>query len=122
MDYGEQSIIEWKDRKRILGMPISFTRYKLVNTKDWSKIFVKTGLLFTQEEEVNLYRIYDITMTSSLGEKIFGVGTLVLYSKDESTPCLVLRHIKNPKQIRNLLTTKIEEEKVKRGLRLTEFN
>ena len=31
----------WKDRKRILGMPISFTKYAL--TED--RIFMETGLL-----------------------------------------------------------------------------
>ena len=121
-NWGEHSKVTWKDRKRILGMPITFTRYFLVEDPDWTKVFVKTGLLFTREEEVNLYRIYDITMTSSLGEKIFGVGTIILYSKDESTPTLVIRHVKNPTHVRNLLANKIEEEKAKRGFRIAEFN
>ena len=121
-NWGEGSQVVWKDRKRILGMPISFTRYYLVDNPDWTKVFVKTGLLFTREEEVNLYRIYDISLTSSLGEKIFGVGTIVLYSKDESTPTLVIRHVKNPTYVRNMLADKIEEEKAKRGFRVAEFN
>ncbi len=121
-NWGEGSQVVWKDRKRILGMPISFTRYYLVDNSDWTKVFVKTGLLFTREEEVNLYRIYDISLTSSLGEKIFGVGTIVLYSKDESTPTLVIRHVKNPTYVRNMLADKIEEEKAKRGFRVAEFN
>ena len=121
-NWGEGSQVVWKDRKRILGMPISFTRYYLVDDPDWTKVFVKTGLLFTREEEVNLYRIYDISLTSSLGEKIFGVGTIILYSKDESTPTLVIRHVKNPTYVRNILADKIEEEKVKRGFRVAEFN
>ncbi len=121
-NWGETSNVTWKDRKRVLGMPITFTRYFLVEDPDWTKVFVKTGLLFTREEEVNLYRIYDLSLTQSLGEKIFGVGTIVLYSKDESTPTLVIRHIKNPTYVRNLLADKIEEEKVKRGFRVAEFN
>ncbi len=121
-NWGETSKVVWHDRKRILGMPITFTRYYLVDDPDWTKVFVKTGLLFTREEEVNLYRIYDISLTSSLGEKIFGVGTIVLYSKDESTPTLVIRHVKNPTEVRNMLADKIEEEKVKRGFRVAEFN
>ena len=120
--WGENSVIEWQDKKRILGMPISFTKYSLVISEEWTKIFVKTGLLFTREEEINLYRIYDISMTSSLFDKIFGVGTITLYSKDESTPCLQLMHVKNPKEVRNMLANKIEEEKVKRGFRVAEFN
>ena len=120
--WGPNANIEWKDKKRILGMPISFTRYTLVTSPDWTKIFVKTGMLFTQEEEINLYRIYDLSLSTSLGEKLLGLGTIVLYSKDESSPVLELRHIKNPKQVRNMLARLIEEEKMKRGFRVAEFN
>lgn len=120
--WGENSVIEWQDKKRILGMPISFTKYSLVSSPEWTKIFVKSGLLVTTEEEINLYRIFDISVSSTLGEKMFGLGTITLYSKDESTPCLQLLHIKNPMQVRNMLANKIEEEKAKRGFRIAEFN
>lgn len=120
--WGANSVVEWTDKKRILGMPISFTRYSLVSNDEWTKIFVKTGFLSTREEEVNLYRIFDITISSTLGEKIFGVGTITLYSRDESTPCLQLVHVKNANQVRNMLASKIEEEKIKRGFRVAEFN
>lgn len=120
--WGSSSVVEWTDRKRIFGLPLTFTKYSLVSNDEWTKIFVKTGFLSTREEEVNLYRIYDISISSSLGEKIFGVGTITLYSKDESSPCLQLVHIKNANQIRNMLASKIEEEKIKRGFRIAEFN
>ena len=120
--WGSEAVVEWQDKKRILGMPISFTKYSLVSSPEWTKIFVKSGLLFTTEEEINLYRIYDISVSSSLGEKLFGVGTITLYSKDESTPVLQLLHIKNARNVRNMLANKIEEEKMKRGFRVAEFN
>ena len=120
--WGENSVIEWQDKKRILGMPISFTKYSLVSSPEWTKIFIRSGLLVTIEEEINLYRIFDISVSSTLGEKMFGLGTITLYSKDESTPCLQLLHIKNPMQVRNMLANKIEEEKAKRGFRVAEFN
>ena len=120
--YGENSIIRWKDKKRIMGMPISFTRYSLVENEDWIKLFVNTGILSTREEEINLYRIYDITVTCSLFDKIFGVGCITLHSKDESTPTLSLMHIKKPYEVRNMIAKIVEEEKAKRGFRVAEFN
>ena len=120
--YGANSVIKWEDKKRILGMPITFTRYKLVENEDWIKLFVNIGLLSSREEEVNLYRIYDLSVTRSLFDRIFGVGTITLYSKDESTPTMTLWHIKNPYEVRNMLAKIIEEEKVKRGFRVAEFN
>ena len=61
-------------------------------------------------------------MTRSLGERLFGLGSIVLYSKDESSPCLIIKSIKDPSRIRNMLANKIEEEKAKRGFRVAEFN
>ena len=120
--YGSNAVIKWQDKKRIMGMPITFTRYKLVETEDWLKLFVNVGFLSSREDEINLYRIYDITVTRSLADKIFGVGTITLYSKDESNPTMSLMHIKNPYDVRNLLTKLVEEEKLKRGFRVAEFN
>ena len=120
--YGANSQIKWKDRKRILGMPITFTRYTLVENPDWTKLFVNVGLLSSYEEEVNMYRIYDISVKRSLGDKLFGVGSITLFSKDESTPMVTLWHIKNPYEVRNMLAKIVEEEKAKRGFRVAEFN
>ena len=120
--YGANSKILWKDKKRIWGMPITFTRYTLAENEDWTKLFVNVGFLSTHEEEVNMYRIYDISVSRTLGDKIFGVGTITLFSKDESTPTVTLWHIKNPYEIRNMLAKIVEEEKAKRGFRVAEFN
>ena len=103
-------------------MPITFTRYVLAENEDWTKLFVNVGLLSTHEEEVNMYRIYDISVSRTLGDKIFGVGTITLFSKDESTPTVTLWHVKNPYEIRNMLAKIVEEEKAKRGFRVAEFN
>mgnify|MGYP006954335327 CR=1 FL=1 len=40
----------WKDRKRILGMPLSFTRYSLSE----DRVFLDTGLLNMNLEEILL--------------------------------------------------------------------
>ena len=59
----------WRDRKRILGLPISFTRYSL--TED--RIFVEAGLLNLRAEEIILYRVRDLSLRIALSQRIFGV-------------------------------------------------
>ena len=61
----------WEDRKRILGMPISFTKYYLSE----DRLFVQTGLLSMKIEETLLYRVTDISARVGLFQRIFGVGT-----------------------------------------------
>ncbi len=121
--YGEGATLLWKDRKRpIFGLPWSFTRYKLIKKEGyWFKIFCETGLLYTIVEEVNLYRIRDISLSQTLGDKIFGTGTITLYSNDVKAPVFVLRHIAHPYKVRDMLSTQIEEQRKLAGVRVAEF-
>ena len=43
--------IIWKDRKRYLGMPLSFTRYSLSE----DRLFLSVGFINLRDEEVLLY-------------------------------------------------------------------
>lgn len=106
----------WRDRKRYLGLPISFTRYAL--TED--RIFVETGLLNTELEEVLLYRVRDIGMKISLGQRIFGVGTVILVSSDKTAPKLELKNIRKPRIVKEQIHQQVEEMKLKRRLRVGE--
>ena len=121
--YGEGAQLIWRDRKRYFGLPWSFTRYSLVRKEGhWVKIFCEIGLLYTAVDEVNLYRIKDISLRQSLGDKIFGTGTISLYSNDEKMPVLSLRHIANPYKIRDILSTMIEDQRKAAGVRVAEFH
>lgn len=107
----------WKDRKRHLGVPISFTRYALSE----DRLFLSTGFLSIKDEEVLLYRIRDINTTRSLWQRIFGVGTVTVVSSDKTMPTLVLKNIKNPLDVKELLHTQVEEMKIQRRVRVGEI-
>ena len=112
----------WKDRKRFCGLPLSFTRYYLIKNQDkWFKTFRDVGLFSTHIEEVNLYRMYDISLSQSFTDKIFGTGTVVLYSNDERQPQLILKNIKNPFQVRDMFSQLIEEERKLNGVHVAEI-
>lgn len=107
----------WKDRKRILGLPITFTRYRLSD----DRIFRETGLLNLKEEEVLLYRVRDLELKRSLFQRIFGVGTVCVHSSDKTTTHLDLLNIKNPREVKELLHRQVEEMKLSRRMRTTEL-
>lgn len=109
---------KWKDRKRILGMPISFTRYALSD----DRIFNQTGVLNLSDEEVLLYRVRDISLKRTLWQRIFGVGTLTIASSDKSTPKLILKNIKNPVEVKEAIHNSVEEMKIKRRIRIGEIS
>ena len=120
--FGDSAVLIWKDRKRYLGMPLSFTRYYLIKNGDvWFKTFRDVGLLSTHIEEVNLYRMYDISLYQSFWDKIFGTGTVVLYSNDERAPELVLKSIAKPFQVRDMFSQLIEEQRKANGVHVAEI-
>ena len=92
--YGADAELVWKDRRRHYGLPWSFTRFRLVRAKDnsWCKLFSEIGLLSTNFDELNLYRVKDIALDQTLGDKIFGTGTITLYSNDAALPVFKLLH------------------------------
>ena len=115
--------IVWKDRKGWCGMPLSFTRYYIVeNEGQWLKLFSSVGFLSTVDNEVNFFRIFDISVYQSLFDKMFGVGSITLFVNDESSDKIILRKIKHPHKVRNLIASLVEKERQKHGFRLTEFH
>jgi len=106
----------WKDRKRVLGMPITFTRYMMSE----DRVFLETGLLHLKQEELLLYRVRDLSLSISLGQRIFGVGTVTLQSSDKTTPMLVLKNIKRPREVKEVLHRQVELMKQTRRIRVGE--
>ena len=107
----------WKDRRRRLGLPLSFTKYSLSE----DRLFLEKGLLSLKADEVLLYRVQDLELTISLGQRIFGVGTVCVHSSDKSIPHLDLKNIKNPREVKELIHRNVEAAKEKRRMRSMEI-
>ena len=107
----------WQDRKRFLGMPLSFTRYMLSE----DRLFLSKGLLSVRDDEILLYRIRDISTSRSLLQRLFGVGTVTVLSSDKTCPTLVMKNIRNPLAVKERLHKGVEEMKLRRRVRLNEL-
>ena len=107
----------WKDRKRYFGLPLSFTRYRLSE----DRMFCETGFLNIKSDEVLLYRVRDLQLNMSLGQRIFGVGTVCVVSSDKSIPHLDLKNVKHPREVKELIHQNVEAAKDKRRMRATEL-
>ena len=108
----------WKDRKRtIFGLPWSFTVYKLTG----EKLYVTTGFFSKHEEEVRLYRIMDLSLNRTFGQRIFGLGTIHVCSADKSTLEFDIKSIKDSERIKNMLSDMVEDERVKKRVSSREY-
>ena len=107
----------WKDRKRYFGLPLSFTRYALSE----DRLFLSVGLLNIRDDEVLLYRVRDIDTERTLFQRLFGVGTITVMSSDKSMPNLVLKNVKDPVLVKEIIHKQVEEMKIRRRVRVGEI-
>ena len=107
----------WKDRKRYFGLPLSFTRYSLSD----DRLFISVGFLNIKDDEVLLYRVRDIDTSRSLWQRIFGVGTVTVISSDKTIPNMVLKNVKDPVYVKELIHNQVEEMKLQRRVRVGEI-
>ena len=107
----------WSDRSRIFGLPITFTKYSMSD----DRIFCEKGLLNMKFEEILLYRVRDISMKITLGQRIFGVGSILLQSSDKTAPVLEIKNVKNPRQVKEMIHQQGEQVKEQRRMRFGEL-
>ncbi len=108
--------VVWRDRKRFLGMPLTFTKYSLST----DRIFIKTGFFNVQHEEILLYRVTDLSLKRGFGQRLFGVGTVTVISSDRTMPTLILKNIKKPEMVKELIHRLVEEAKLAYRVRVSE--
>ena len=88
--------MEFVERKRWLffGLPFTFTKY----TVKEDLITIDSGLLKTAQNDCYMYKVQDVQLRTSLMERLFGLGTVVCYTGDNTSPTLELQHIKHAKE------------------------
>ena len=97
----------WSDKKRtsFLGLPLSFTNYKL--TKD--KLLIDKGFFSRDFDEVRLYRVLDVSLHQSLSQRLFNIGTINIESSDKSMGNFQLVNVKNPREVASILSDIVEK-------------
>lgn len=104
--------MEFKEKKRwvFLGLPFTFTTY----TVKEELITTQEGLLNRKENDCYMYKVQDVTLNTSLLERIFGLGTVLLNTGDTTHPKLELLHIKNARAVKDFILEQSEEQRLKR--------
>lgn len=104
----------WTDKKRtIFGLPLSFTRYYITE----NKLITRHGFLTINEDEIDIYKITDKSLKMSLGQRIFGTGSIIVRARDIDTPEKIIQSIKNPRKVSALLDKQIQIARDKYSIR-----
>ena len=109
--------ILWEDRKHWLWFPFSFTKYSL--TED--RLYSQHGFFSTHYDELLLYRVTDICLTRTFGQKLCGTGTVTLTCRGDSQRVVEIRNIKDSVAVKNRMSRMIEEIREARAVVGREF-
>ena len=104
--------MEYRERRRwvFFGLPFTFTVYTIKN----DIITIDDGLIKKVEDDCYMYKVQDVTLTSSLIERLFGLGTVICHTGDTTHPKLELTHIKHAREIKDFILEQSEEQRMKR--------
>lgn len=107
-----------RERRRwlLFALPFTFTKYIIYD----KKLVIQTGLLVTKESEILHYRILDMNYSRSIIQKMFGLGTIQLFSQDITTPELIIKNIKHSRDFKDTLSELTEREKRRLSVRHSE--
>ena len=103
---------EFVERKRwvFLGLPFTFTKYTIKE----NVITINSGLINKTENDCYMYKVQDVELTTSLMERMFGLGTVVCFTGDTTHSKLFLTHIKNAREVKNFILEYSEQARMKR--------
>ncbi len=82
----------------------------------------RRGILTKRTDELELYRVMDATLVEPFLLRLGGAGNIEIKAADATTPNLVLPAVKGASELREKLRVSIENCRVKKGVRVTEFD
>ncbi len=88
------------------------TRYELTS----QRLRIIRGIFGRDFEETELVRVRDTSVSQHLGERALDIGDVTVVSNDPQQPQIVLRNIKDPVEVREIIRKATLIEKERRNL------
>ena len=110
----------WRQRKRNwCRTPFTFTVYMLTD----QEMSIKTGILNEKFNLIKLFRIVDISVERTFLQRLFGLSTLVLDTRDQSSGngVVVLKNVVHGFEVRRVMQEAVDSSRKENGMSAREF-
>ncbi len=113
-----QDTLLWRDKRRpFLGLPLSFTTYSLYT----DRLMIQKGFLTRRTEEIRLYRILDVSLTQTLLQRIFKLGSVKLCSADMTAGKQFIHDVRHPVAVHRLVSDVAEQQRIINRVGVVEY-
>ncbi len=110
-----------------LLLPVAWAIYRYLATANHryaltdQRLLVESGIIIKRVESLELYRVKDMSIGSTLTQTIFGRGQIILQTTDASSPTLLLNAIPNAMDVSQLIRNTVEACRAAKGVRAFDF-
>lgn len=96
----------------LLPIPVALWKWlvtrRTVYTLTDQRLKFTRGVFTTVTEDLELYRVRDTRFEQTLFERLVGVGKVILYTTDETSPEIVLSFIRDAEAVREKIRALVE--------------
>lgn len=101
----------------IVWIRVKSRNYRLTT----QRLFVRRGWLSRHVDELELYRVKDVTTDQGIMQRLLGYGTVTVLANDDTTPRLELSSVAAPLKIKETIRTQYRTARQKEKVHPTEF-
>ena len=92
--------------------------YELTN----QRLKMHSGVLSKKIEEIELYRVRDTQFEQPFFLRLFGLGNVILFTTDSTSPDIILPAIPNAQGVREQIRNAVEETRDSKRVRVSELD
>ncbi|PTT86155.1 hypothetical protein DBR42_13895 [Pelomonas sp. HMWF004] len=106
-----------------LGLPLLFAAWRMFRTSRHryeltdQRLSEQRGVFLRDTEQLELFRVRDISVVEPIVQRLFGCGRVVLLTTDRTTPVVVLNAVSEPHGVADLIRASVQACRMANGVR-----
>lgn len=108
----------------LIALPVALWRYLVTRNRSYKlteqRLIITSGVLSRTNEQVELFRVKDITFEEPFFLRLFSLGRLLILSTDRTDPVAILNAVAGGDQLVETFRSAVTQLRLKGGVRVLE--